>query len=365
MAFTDVLPPDESIFEDKEHVEFLQVVSNELSSTSTARLWIWSREGQDWIERVKNAIQLQEDAELRLLQAVLKRRFLSLQIAAAISRGVGWGGGLVLQLPQLSYFDCLRHLSMLMQSFARRRLCVSQYRSQKQALSILVGSLRRRLCSDRFALALEVSLLLAAAAAAAAVASPALAPAAIGDEVRLKVSSMKALNLEMKPCNVHDMAATTCPAADLNIPANQRKIQQESTQPAAFETRREIEERERRKSAKLAERRKHERKQEAALMAEAASAMAERVMLKTPVMRHVTKQMSDKCKQTPALFRASRLVRFGQRGQEEGGDPGGGGLGDERERDSSVHTESSAMGGVAKELDVAASEGVVEMAQVT
>ena len=88
MALTDVLPPDESIFEDKEHVEFLQVVSNELSSTSTARLWIWSREGQDWIERVKNAIQLQEDAELRLLQAVLKRHFLSLQIAAAISRGV-------------------------------------------------------------------------------------------------------------------------------------------------------------------------------------------------------------------------------------------------------------------------------------
>jgi hypothetical protein len=35
-----------------------------------------------------------------------------------------------------------------------------------------------------------------------------------------------------------------------------------------------------------------------------------------------------------------------------------------RERDSSVHTESSAMGGVAKELDVAASEGVVGMAQV-
>lgn len=73
---------------------------------------------------------------------------------------------------------------------------------------------------------------------------------------------------------------------------------------------------------------------------------------------------TPKCKQTPALFRASRLVRFGQRGQEEGGDPGGGGLGDERERDSSVHTESSAMGGVAKELDVAASEGVVGMAQV-
>jgi hypothetical protein len=35
---TDVLPPDDSIFEDIEHVEFLQVVSNELSSTSTARL---------------------------------------------------------------------------------------------------------------------------------------------------------------------------------------------------------------------------------------------------------------------------------------------------------------------------------------
>ena len=86
MALTDVLPHDESIFEDKEHVEFLQVVSNELSSTSTARLWIWSREGQDWIERVKNAIQLKDDYAPRLLQAVLKRHFLSLQ-ARAQERG--------------------------------------------------------------------------------------------------------------------------------------------------------------------------------------------------------------------------------------------------------------------------------------
>ncbi len=47
-----------------------------------------------------------------------------------------------------------------------------------------------------------------------------------------------------------------------------------------------------------------------------------------------------------------------------GGSSGRRGLGDERERDSSVHTESSAMGGIAKELDVAASEGVVETVQV-